>query len=119
MNKEGKESGGEQVQKEEQSQKQQEQVSSVNSSIELLTKSCDIEDESNFTKGCKFSPDGLCILTATDADNTFRLYNNPMESYQNWNTVLSAKAGDSIRSYDWYPGRFAAKQAARQGVRRR
>lgn len=103
MNKEGKESGGEQVQKEEQSQKQQEQVSSVNSSIELLTKSCDIEGESNFTKGCKFSPDGLCILTATDADNTFRLYNNPMASYQNWSTVLSAKAGDSIRSYDWYP----------------
>ena len=40
-----------------------------------LAQSTDITGEGNFPQGCQFSPDGLCVLTATAADATLRLYN--------------------------------------------
>jgi WD40 repeat protein len=96
----------------------------------LIARSNDITGDSNFTQGCKFSPDGLCILTSTASDNLLRLYNTPsipqkQETQEkqehegksegvkdistdedadiSWKTILSAKGGDSIRSYAWYP----------------
>jgi len=39
--------------------------------------SSDIHGDSNFPQGCQISPDGLCVLTATAADNFLRLYNVP------------------------------------------
>lgn len=97
----------------------------------LVSRSDDISGDSNFTQGCKFSPDGLCVLTSTSADNLLRLYNTPPQSLSQqeteneneneapietkdvdqsskddvtlWKTILSAKAGDSIRTYSWYP----------------
>ncbi|XP_035692492.1 telomerase Cajal body protein 1-like [Branchiostoma floridae] len=39
------------------------------------------EFSSNFLKGCKWSPDGSCILTNSD-DNTLRLFNLPVQLYQ-------------------------------------
>jgi len=138
-----------------------------------IARSNDIYGDSNFTKGCTFSPDGLCVLTCTAFDNQLRLYNTPIitplknneekeektlketqsssrseetttttivttsqnsnESQQQqqheeeeevvvgneqeeaaiveddgivvqeWRTALSASAGDSVRSYAWYP----------------
>jgi len=113
---------------------------------ELIARSDDINGDSNFTQGCIFSPDGLCILTCTASDNKLRLYNTPTippeqvqdqdQSITNeargegnsvdngeketsapttltsnslptdvvaWQTILSASAGDSVRSYSWYP----------------
>lgn len=108
----------------------------------LLCRSNDISGNENFTRGCQFSPDGLCVLTCTASDNLLRLYNTPQlqlqppppshpsspppsnESRQEisdvcvkfesessaapvkvdqWKTILSAKAGDSVRTYSWYP----------------
>jgi len=83
----------------------------------LLSRSNDICGDSNFTQGCQFSPDGLCILTCTASDNLLRLYNTPTPQDQTqqhepdvnhvdshaWKTILSAKGGDSVRSYSWYP----------------
>lgn len=88
----------------------------------LIARSKDIDGEGNFTFGCSFSPDGLCVLTSTAADNLLRLYNTPTchiskvgeenddhdvthttrgQSY--WETALAVKQGGSIRGYAWYP----------------
>jgi len=108
---------------------------SMSKNANLVARSVDIHGESNFTLGCKFSPDGLCVLTSTASDNMLRLYNTPFpavtaldddgsrnlmkfdddttmkepkggsasQSKLPWKKVLSASAGDSVRSYSWYP----------------
>lgn len=97
----------------------------------LVARSVDIDGEGNFTRGCSFSPDGLCVLTSTASDNELRLYNTPTvmtppkgdpsanrddgseqsdgpsppttTPIEPWRTALSARCGDAVRSYDWYP----------------
>lgn len=84
-----------------------------------ISRTTDITGDSNFPQGCEISPDGLCVLTSTAADNLLRLYN--LEPQQicsqaanenthlsecptsSWNASLIAREGDSIRSYCWYP----------------
>ncbi|XP_024915719.1 telomerase Cajal body protein 1 isoform X2 [Cynoglossus semilaevis] len=63
----------------------------------------------NYLKGCKWAPDGSCILT-NSADNILRVYNLPPEVYSyNWNTLpemspaLRMAEGDTIYDYCWYP----------------
>ncbi|XP_020822083.2 telomerase Cajal body protein 1 [Phascolarctos cinereus] len=64
----------------------------------------------NFLKGCKWAPDGSCLLT-NSADNTLRIYNLPPELYNEEeelkNTemvpVLRMMEGDTIYDYCWYP----------------
>jgi hypothetical protein len=43
----------------------------------LVARSVDIQHYENFPQGCLFSPDGLCVLTATVGDSKLRLYNTP------------------------------------------
>jgi WD40 repeat protein len=86
----------------------------------LAAESNDIHGDGNHPQGCAFSPDGLCVLTATVGDSRLRLYNTvptphhvtgetPQEEVQSdnsiekWTTALTCKAGDAVRSYDWYP----------------
>lgn len=90
----------------------------------LLSRSNDIHGEGNFPQGCKISPDGLCVLTSTAADNSLRLYNVPQPAMNEtktaasddsnhlpptvtkpsaWKHCLSSREGDSVRSYCWYP----------------
>ncbi|XP_077400200.1 telomerase Cajal body protein 1 isoform X2 [Vanacampus margaritifer] len=63
----------------------------------------------NYLKGCKWAPDGSCILT-NSADNVLRVYNLPPEVYTyNWNglpemsPVLKMAEGDTVYDYCWYP----------------
>lgn len=63
----------------------------------------------NYLKGCKWAPDGSCILT-NSADNVLRVYNLPPEIYTyNWDLrpemspVLRMAEGDTIYDYCWYP----------------
>ncbi|XP_056156484.1 telomerase Cajal body protein 1 [Lampris incognitus] len=63
----------------------------------------------NYLKGCKWAPDGSCILT-NSADNVLRVYNLPPELYSyNWDLltemspVLRMAEGDTIYDYGWYP----------------
>ncbi|KAM9111374.1 LOW QUALITY PROTEIN: telomerase Cajal body protein 1 [Pangshura tecta] len=63
----------------------------------------------NFLKGCKWAPDGSCLLT-NSADNTLRIYNLPCELYgQEWGAeaemspVLRMAEGDTIYDYCWFP----------------
>ncbi|XP_019958862.2 telomerase Cajal body protein 1 [Paralichthys olivaceus] len=63
----------------------------------------------NYLKGCKWAPDGSCILT-NSADNVLRVYNVPPEIYSyNWDMlpemspVLRMAEGDTIYDYCWYP----------------
>uniref|UniRef100_A0A672GF11 Telomerase Cajal body protein 1 n=1 Tax=Salarias fasciatus TaxID=181472 RepID=A0A672GF11_SALFA len=63
----------------------------------------------NYLKGCKWAPDGSCILT-NSADNVLRVYNLPPEIYSyNWDLlpemspVLRMAEGDTVYDYCWYP----------------
>ncbi|XP_051923954.1 telomerase Cajal body protein 1 [Hippocampus zosterae] len=63
----------------------------------------------NYLKGCKWAPDGSCILT-NSADNVLRVYNLPPEVYTyNWDVlpemspVLKMAEGDTVYDYCWYP----------------
>ncbi|KAK2862748.1 hypothetical protein Q5P01_002281 [Channa striata] len=63
----------------------------------------------NYLKGCKWAPDGSCILT-NSADNVLRVYNLPPEIYSyTWDLlpemspVLRMAEGDTIYDYCWYP----------------
>lgn len=63
----------------------------------------------NYLKGCKWAPDGSCILT-NSADNVLRVYNLPPEIYSyNWDAlpemspVLRMAEGDTVYDYCWYP----------------
>jgi len=65
-----------------------------------------------FWKGCKWSPDGLCILTNSD-DNALRIFNLPQDLIQECDSKnqkietmspeLKMKEGEIIYDYDWYP----------------
>ncbi|XP_025861194.1 telomerase Cajal body protein 1 isoform X2 [Vulpes vulpes] len=63
----------------------------------------------NFLKGCKWAPDGSCILT-NSADNILRIYNLPPELYDEGEQleyaemvpVLRMVEGDTIYDYCWY-----------------
>ncbi|XP_055450422.1 telomerase Cajal body protein 1 isoform X2 [Psammomys obesus] len=63
----------------------------------------------NFLKGCKWAPDGSCILT-NSADNVLRIYNLPPELYSEGEQteyaemvpVLRMVEGDTIYDYCWY-----------------
>lgn len=63
----------------------------------------------NYLRGCKWAPDGSCILS-NSADNVLRVYNLPPELYsQDWDLlaemspVLRMAEGDTIYDYCWYP----------------
>ncbi|XP_070539017.1 telomerase Cajal body protein 1-like [Ptychodera flava] len=65
--------------------------------------------QSNFLKGCKWSPDGSCILTNSDDDN-LRVFNLPAEIYLGQYSeipemveVFSVPVGELIYDYAWYP----------------
>ncbi|KAG9274526.1 telomerase Cajal body protein 1 [Astyanax mexicanus] len=63
----------------------------------------------NYLKGCKWAPDGSCILS-NSADNVLRVYNLPPEIYSgSWDLlsemspVLRMTEGDTIYDYCWFP----------------
>ncbi|XP_053118214.1 telomerase Cajal body protein 1 [Hemicordylus capensis] len=63
----------------------------------------------NFLKGCKWAPDGTCLLT-NSADNALRIYNLPAELYaEEWEAVaemspvLRMAEGDTVYDYCWFP----------------
>ena len=84
----------------------------------------DFTESSNFTKGCKWSPDGTCILTASD-DNTYRIFETPVIHFSipdlahspafgqlgivpDWSSVLQVSAGESVYDYQWLPSMNSA-----------
>ncbi|KYO29647.1 telomerase Cajal body protein 1 isoform A [Alligator mississippiensis] len=63
----------------------------------------------NFLKGCKWAPDGSCLLS-NSADNTLRIYDLPPELYSptggpaaEMSPVLCMAEGDTIYDYCWFP----------------
>ena len=72
-------------------------------------------DFTKFTKGCKWSPDGLCILTCSD-DHCLRIFDLPPEQEQEHDLSIDlvdrsvdlmasvkVQEGESIYDYQWYP----------------
>ncbi|XP_019863266.1 PREDICTED: telomerase Cajal body protein 1-like [Amphimedon queenslandica] len=75
------------------------------------TKNEFMKNEDNYFRGCKWSPDGTCILTCNN-DNILRLYNLPDELYSSpfpddilpeMVPVVSAREGEIIYDYAWFP----------------
>ncbi|CAF0876145.1 unnamed protein product [Adineta ricciae] len=59
----------------------------------------------NFLKGCKWSPDGLCLLTNSD-DHQLRVFEIPCDrlpSNEDINAVLHLKEPELIYDFQWYP----------------
>jgi hypothetical protein len=82
----------------------------------LCAQSDDLRGDENFPSGCRYSPDGSCILTYTAGDSKLRLYNTPTPEVGNkaesflgpavhraWSAALTTSGGNAVRSYDWYP----------------
>lgn len=66
--------------------------------------------KSNFLKGCKWAPDGSCILTNSE-DRCLRLFNLPEQIYNSeinnippLESVLKMQESGTIYDYCWYPG---------------
>ena len=64
-----------------------------------------------FTRGCKWSPDGLCILVCSD-DHNLRIFdlppNDKLEETKDQSDKLAKaavdmKEGESVYDYHWYP----------------
>lgn len=53
----------------------------------LVARTVDIDGIDNFPQGCVFSPDGLCVLTATVGDSKLRLYNTPSSLFRSSETI--------------------------------
>ncbi|KAJ8310870.1 hypothetical protein KUTeg_012735 [Tegillarca granosa] len=63
----------------------------------------------NYLRGCKWSPDGTCLLTNSN-DNKLRLFDLPAQLYEEklqdipeMTSVLQIKECDTIYDYCWYP----------------
>uniref|UniRef100_A0A671PM87 Telomerase Cajal body protein 1 n=1 Tax=Sinocyclocheilus anshuiensis TaxID=1608454 RepID=A0A671PM87_9TELE len=63
----------------------------------------------NYLRGCKWAPDGSCIVS-NSVDNVLRVYNLPPELYSShWDMlsemspVLKMAEGDTIYEYCWFP----------------
>ncbi len=60
--------------------------------------------QETFPQDCRFSPDGLCVLTSHGHELV--LYNTELQSDSEntvWKPALRCPAGDSVRAYEWYP----------------
>ncbi|KAK9815178.1 hypothetical protein WJX73_009848 [Symbiochloris irregularis] len=76
--------------------------------------------QSNFLKGCKWSPDGACLLTASE-DKWLRVYDLPPDCLESQSGVQSTSAQEElspalrifgnelIYDYAWYPGMVASE----------
>ena len=53
----------------------------VSHQCRLIAQSSDIHHHENYPTGCRWAPDGTCILTATALDGKFRLYDTPFHHF--------------------------------------
>ncbi|XP_049852929.1 telomerase Cajal body protein 1-like isoform X1 [Schistocerca gregaria] len=69
--------------------------------------------EECYTKGCKWAPDGTCVVT-NSVDNVLRVYDLPPELHcqETWDkdrnlselkSVLAISVGRQVYDYSWYP----------------
>ena len=54
--------------------------------------------DTTFTRGCKWSPDGLCILLCND-DHTLRIFDYETEL----NEAVKVQEGEALYDFQWYP----------------
>ena len=78
-----------------------EDVAIPNSSKVSTRKIAEAVVQDTFPQDCRFSPDGLCVLTTQGHELT--LYNTDSSGTAAWKPALQCPAGDSVRAYEWYP----------------
>ena len=70
-------------------------------------------NQNNYTRGCSYSPDGLCVLTYNE-DNIIRLFDPPQDEITRdtvqssnecvqWQPALSISIAGPVYDVDWYP----------------
>ena len=58
-----------------------------------------------YTRGCKWSPDGLCILTLSD-DNRLKIFDTPsheVDSTGSLQAAVTMKEAETVYDFQWYP----------------
>jgi WD40 repeat protein len=61
-----------------------------------------------YTRGCKWSPDGLCILTLSD-DNRLKIFDTPSHEVDSTTAQVSLQAAvtmkeaETVYDFQWYP----------------
>ena len=64
------------------------------------------EDSVAYTRGCKFSPDGLCVLAAA-SDDALRIFETPSDpgasSSSSLHPCVTMKEGETVYDFCWYP----------------
>ena len=55
-----------------------------------------------FTKGCKWSPDGLCILVCSD-DHKLKIFDFAALKNSEILPAVDVREGESVYDYQWYP----------------
>ena len=91
------------------------EFSTKNRTKKLLARcSFPIENKNNYTRGCLFSPDGLCVLSYND-DNTVRIFEPPQEpekhdnltekdvNIKELNSAVTVPISGPIYDVNWYP----------------
>ncbi|XP_065829238.1 telomerase Cajal body protein 1-like [Oscarella lobularis] len=81
----------------------------------MVVQQADEFKNDNFLKGCKWSPDGLCLMTCSN-DSRIRLFNLPYQLHPSYtkedsknettaslDCVLQMREPEGIYDYNWYP----------------
>ncbi len=61
-----------------------------------------------YTRGCKFSPDGLCVLSCS-SDDAVRIFETPPQAPAeestptSWEPCIVMKEGETVYDFSWYP----------------
>ena len=56
-----------------------------------------------YTRGCKWSPDGLCILSLTD-DNRLKIFDAPHDAgAEDFRPAVTMAEAECVYDFQWYP----------------
>ena len=57
-----------------------------------------------YTRGCKWSPDGLCILSLTD-DNRLKIFDTPQQTSEcdELRPAVTMKEAETVYDFQWFP----------------
>ena len=56
-----------------------------------------------YTRGCKWSPDGLCVLSLTD-DNRLKIFDAPNDAVvEDFRPAVTMAEAECVYDFQWYP----------------
>jgi len=56
-----------------------------------------------YTRGCKWSPDGLCILSLSN-DNRLEIFDTPQDTFvEEYHPAVAMREAETVYDFQWYP----------------